>query len=59
MQQRKLSRDIPDYVLLPFVNIHSDLPEILDSSPNGPYSSGADRRRARREKERLKHKTQR
>lgn len=59
MQQRKLSRDVPDYVLLPFVNIRSGLPEILDSSPGGLYSSGADRRRARREKERLKHKAKR
>ena len=59
MQQRKLSRDIPDYVLLPFVNSRPSLPEILDSSPTGLYSSGADRRRARREKERLKHKSKR
>ena len=49
----KLSKEIPDYVLLPFSIKDSQLPKILDNSPTG-YADGKYRRRERRKKEQKK-----
>lgn len=49
----KLSKKIPDYVLLTFSMKDSQLPTIIDNSPTG-YADGKYRRRERRKEEQKK-----
>lgn len=46
-QKDKLSKEISDYLLMPYYIIESNLPRLLDD-----YASGQDKRRICREQER-------
>ena len=55
MQDKKLSQDIPDYLLMPYHMQKSCLPVMLDLSPTG-YGDGKYKRRERRLQERKNKK---